>query len=77
MRDMLDLFDHVFLLSIDAATQVERLECAGDRDRSLWQPIIEGRPVFEEEMKAVGATVLDGRRTSADLASQIVEALRA
>jgi dephospho-CoA kinase len=74
MRDMLDLFDQVFLLSIDAATQIERLESAGDRDSALWQPIIDGRPVFEEEMKAVGATVLDGRRTATDLASQIVQA---
>ena len=74
MRDMLDLFDHVFLLSIDAATQIERLESAGDRDRTLWQPIIDGRRVFEEEMKAVGATVLDGRRTATELASQILKA---
>jgi dephospho-CoA kinase len=75
MRDMLDLFDHVFLVSIDAVTQIERLESAGDRDPSLWQPIIDGRPVFEEGMKAVGATVLDGRRTATDLASEIVQAL--
>ena len=74
MRDMLDLFDQVFLLSIDAATQIERLESAGDRDPSLWQPIIDGRRVFEEEMKTAGATVLDGRRTPAELASQIVPA---
>ncbi len=72
LRDMLDLFDQVFLLSIDAAMQVERLESAGDRDPGLWQPIIEGRSVFEEEMRAVGATVLDGRRSASDLAAQIV-----
>ena len=76
MRDMLDLFDRLFLLSIDAATQIERLESAGDRDPGLWQPIIDGRPAFEEEMKAVGATTLDGRRAATDLASQIVQALR-
>jgi broad-specificity NMP kinase len=74
MRDMLDLFDQVFLLSIDAATQIERLESAGDRNPTLWQPMIDGRPVFEDEMKAVGATVLDGRRAATDLASQIVHA---
>lgn len=45
MRDMLELFDQVFLLAIDAATQIQRLESAGDRDRTLWQPIIDGRPV--------------------------------
>jgi dephospho-CoA kinase len=77
MRDMLDLFDQVFLLSIDAATQIERLAAAGDRDPSLWQPIIDGRPVFENELKAVGANVLDGRRAASDLASEIVQALPA
>ena len=66
----------VFLLSIDAATQIERLASAGDRDPSLWQPIIDGRPVFEDEMQAVGATVLDGRMTTSELASLIVQAVR-
>jgi dephospho-CoA kinase len=74
-REMLDLFDRVFLLSIDAATQLERLEAAGDRTPTLWQPIIDGRPVFEEEMRAVGATVLDGRKAPSDLASEIVHGL--
>jgi dephospho-CoA kinase len=76
LRDMLDLFDHAFLLSIDATTQLQRLESAGDRDRSLWQPIIDGRPKFEEEMRTVGATVLDGRRSVSDLASEILHTLR-
>ena len=56
LRDMLDLFGQVFLLSIDAATQIERLATAGEREPSLWQPIIDGRPVFEDEMQTVGAT---------------------
>ena len=77
LRDMLDLFDQVFLLSIDAATQIERLTTAGEREPSLWQPIIEGRPVFEDEMQRVGATVLDGRRATSDLATEIVRLLRA
>ncbi len=77
LRDMLDLFDQVFLLSIDAATQLERLAAASDREPSLWQPIIDGRPVFEEEMRTVGATVLAGQRTTSDLASEIVHLLRA
>lgn len=74
-REMSDLFQHVFLLSIDAATQVERLQAAGDRDPALWRPIIDGRPVFEEQMRAAGATVLDGRKTPFDLASEIVHAV--
>jgi dephospho-CoA kinase len=77
LRDMLDLFDQVFLLSIDARTQIDRLRSAGDREPSLWQPIIVGRPVFEEEMRAVGATVLDGRKSATDLASESVRALGA
>jgi dephospho-CoA kinase len=75
LRDMLDLFDRVFLLSIDAATQIERLASGGDREPSLWQPIIDGRPVFEDEMRAVGATILDGQKAASDLASEIVQAL--
>jgi hypothetical protein len=77
LRDMLDLFDRVFLLSIDAPTQIERLASGGDRERSLWQPIIDGRPVFEDEMRMVGATVLDGRSAPSDVASEIVQALGA
>ena len=76
LRDMLDLFDQVFLLSIDAATQIERLATAGEREPSLWQPIIDGRPVFEDEMQTVGATVLDGRRATSDLATEIVHMMR-
>jgi hypothetical protein len=77
VRDVLDLFDQIFLLSIDAPTQIERLRLAGDREPGLWQPIIDGRPVFEEEMRAVGATVLDGRKSATALAAEIVQALPA
>jgi hypothetical protein len=73
-RDMLDLFDRDFLLSIDAATQLERLEVAADREPTLWEPIIDGRAGFEAEMRAVGATVLDGRRLPSDLAVEIMKA---
>lgn len=72
---MLDLFDQVFLLSIDAATQLNRLGTAGDRERALWQPIIDGRPIFEDEMRAAGAKVLDGRRATSELAAEIVQAV--
>lgn len=74
-REMLDLFEQVFLLSIDAETQLERLEAAGDREPALWQPIIDGRPVFEDEMRAVGAKALGGRRAPSDLAAEIVQAV--
>jgi hypothetical protein len=72
-RDMLDLFDHVFLLSLDLRTQVDRLAASGDRDPALWKPILEGLPVFEREMRAVGATVLDARLPASVLAAQVIE----
>lgn len=71
-RDMLNLFDHIFLLALDEDTQVERLTAAGDREPALWKPIIDGLPVFEGEMKAVGAEVLDGRLPTSALVAQIV-----
>lgn len=75
-RDMLDLFDHVFLLSLDRETQVDRLATSGDRDPALWKPVLDGLPVFEDEMRAVGSTVLDGRLPTSVLAAQIIELVR-
>ena len=72
-RDMLDLFDHVFLLSLDLRTQGERLAASGDRDPARRKPILEGLPVFEGEMRAVGATVLDARLPPSMLAAQVIE----
>ena len=72
-RDMLDLFDHVFLLSLDLRTQVDRLAASGDRDPAMWKPILEGLPVFEREMRAVGATVLDARLPAPLLAAHVIE----
>jgi dephospho-CoA kinase len=73
-RDMLDLFDTVFLLSLDQATQVARLDTPGNphRNAALRAEILDGRPVFEREMK-VGAVVLDGRQPIAFLTRRIVE----
>jgi hypothetical protein len=74
-RDMLEVFDHIFLLALDEETQVRRLTVAGDRQPALRKPIVDGRPVFEDEMRAVGAEALDGRLPTATLAAQIVERL--
>jgi hypothetical protein len=71
-RDMLDAFDHMFLLSIDPDTQVARLP-ASDRIPTKWKAILDGLPVFEREMRAVGAIVLDGRLPTSALAAQILE----
>jgi energy-coupling factor transporter ATP-binding protein EcfA2 len=72
-RDMLDLFDRVFLLSLDLRTQRDRLAASGDRDPAMWKPILEGLPVFEREMRAVGATVLDARLPAPLLAAHVIE----
>ena len=68
-RDMLDLFDQVFLLSMDHATRIDRLTASADRGPALWEPIIDGLPVFEAEMREIGATVLDARLSPSVLAA--------
>lgn len=74
-RDMLDLFEAVFLLSLDHATQLERLDTPANahRNAALREQILDGRPVFEREMTAVGAVVLDGRQPTSVLASRLLE----
>jgi hypothetical protein len=39
----------------------------------MWKPILEGLPVFEREMRAVGATVLDARLPAPLLAAHVIE----
>ena len=78
-RDMLDLFEVVFLLSLDHETQLERLGTATNahRNAALGAQILEGRPVFEREMRSVGAVILDGRQPISVLVSRILhEAFR-
>ncbi len=74
-EELLDLFDVVFLLSIDEWTQIRRLDAASNADRNADQrhQIIEGRPVFEQRMRACGAVVLDGREPTPALAARIVQ----
>jgi gluconate kinase len=73
-RDMLDLFDHVFLLTLDHETQIERLNAPSNAHRTVAMraQILDGRPVFEAQMQAAGAIALDGRLPSSTLASQIL-----
>ena len=73
-RDVRHLFDSVFLLSLDYATQVQRLDTADNAGRSaaLRAQIIEGRAVFEGETVAAGALVLDGREPTATLADTVL-----
>jgi hypothetical protein len=74
-RDMLDLFDHVFLLTLDHETQVERLNAPSNAHRTvaLRAQILDGRPVFEAQMQAAGAIALDGRLPISILASRILD----
>jgi hypothetical protein len=74
-RDMLDLFEAVFLLSLDHATQLERLDTAANahRNAALREQILAGRPVFEREMRAVGAVLLDGRQPTSVLVTRLLQ----
>ena len=76
-RDMLDLFDLVFLLTLDHRTQIERLNAASNIGRPAAErtQIIEGRTVFEAQMRAAGAILLDGRRPTRLLAADILGAV--
>ena len=73
-REMLNLFDTVFLLAVDHATQVARLDTPSNAHRTaaLRKQILDGRPVFEQEMTAAGAVILDGRQPTSTLAQRIL-----
>lgn len=75
--DMLDLFDLVFLLTLDEQTQIDRLDAVSNAGRNAAQraEIIDGRPVFEEQMRRAGAVVLDGRQPTSMLTDTIVTAV--
>lgn len=77
-REVLDCFDLVFLLSLDDTTQLDRLDTASNAHRNAAQraQIIHGRPVFEHEMAAAGALVLDGRQPTSRVVDQIVHEVR-
>lgn len=77
-RDMLNVFDRVFLLTLDEQTQIDRLDAPSNANRNAAQraEIIDGRPIFEEQMRSAGAVVLDGRQPTATLADAIVRVIR-
>lgn len=74
-REFLDRFDVVFLLAIDDHTQAERLDTPTNAHRTaaLRAQILEGRAIFEEEMRSAGAVVLDCRLPTAILADLILQ----
>jgi hypothetical protein len=75
--DLLDLFDRVFLLRIDAQTQEARLaayDAASPPGRSEAgrQEIREGRAVFEAQMLGRGAIAIDGAAPLARVADELL-----
>ena len=74
---LLDLFDRVFLLRIDAATQEARL-AAHDvshppgRSQAGRQEIRQARAVFETQMLRAGAVALDGTAPTAVVADELL-----
>jgi hypothetical protein len=71
---MLDLFEKVFLLVIEEATQIARLARATSpfRTEAVKQQIHQGRSVFQAQMLARGAIPLDGTASPAVLADRLL-----
>jgi hypothetical protein len=74
---MLDLFERVFLLVIDAGTQMARLAGPAQpispvRTEAIRRQIREGRPVFQAQMLARGAIPLDATASPQVLADSVL-----
>ena len=77
---MLDLFEKVFLLVIDAGTQIARLAGPAHatspvRTEAMKRQIREGRPVFQAQMLARGAIPLDATSSPQVLADSLLACL--
>lgn len=75
--DLLDLFDRVFLLHIDAATQQARLDAydahhPSGRSQAGRREILDGRAVFEAQMLCQGAIVIDATAPTAVVADHLL-----
>ena len=75
--EMLDLFDRVFLLHIDGATQRARLDCHDalhppGRSEAGRREIRDGRAVFEAQMPRHGALATDATTPTAVVADQLL-----
>jgi adenylate kinase family enzyme len=73
-EEMLDLFEGVFLLVIEADAQDARLARAtsSQRTEGVKQQIREGRPIFQARMLAAGAVPLDATASPASLADTVL-----
>jgi dephospho-CoA kinase len=77
IHQLVDLFERIFLLRIDADTQEQRLLAydAADppgRNQAGRQQIRDGRPIFEAQMLELGAIALDGTAPTATVADQLL-----
>jgi dephospho-CoA kinase len=77
IEKVLDLFDRLFLLRIDADTQEERLLAhdashSPGRTEAGRQQIRDGRSVFEAQMLKLGAIALDGTASTEVVADQLL-----
>jgi Dephospho-CoA kinase len=75
--EMLDLFERVFLLTIDADAQEARLARARSprRTEGVKQQIRDGRPIFQAQMLAAGAIPLDATASPSHLADTVLAAV--
>ena len=82
LDDVLDLFEGVFLLRIDDATQEARLRAHDalnppGRSETGREEIRSGRPVFEAEMLALGAIPVDGSGPPSSVADELLSMIAA
>jgi hypothetical protein len=75
--DMLDLFDRVFLLHVDGATQQARLDCHDalhrpGRSEARRREIRDGRAVSGAQMLRHGALAIDAATPTAVVADQLL-----
>jgi len=77
IHQVVDLFERIFLLRIDADTQEQRLLAYDARNppgrsEEGRQQIREGRPIFESQMLERGAIALDGTPPTSRVADQLL-----
>jgi hypothetical protein len=77
IHQVVDLFERIFLLRIDAQTQEQRLSAYDaanppGRNEAGRQQIREGRPIFEAQILELGAIALDGTAPTATVADQLL-----
>jgi hypothetical protein len=77
IHQVVDLFERIFLLPIDADTQEQRLLAYDARNppgrsEAGRQQIREGRPIFESQMLELGAIALDGTAPTSRVADQLL-----